>query len=76
VISPYSKKNFVDHSVIDQSSITRFIEDNWLGGQRITGSFDALAGTINSMLDFTSPSNSGEYLLDPLTGLVTTNNSK
>src|SRR5262249_40400482 len=29
VISPYAKDNFVDHSVTDQSSILRFIEDNW-----------------------------------------------
>jgi phospholipase C len=28
-ISPYAKVNFVDHSVTDQSSILRFIEDNW-----------------------------------------------
>ena len=73
VISPYAKGNYVDHTVTDQSSILRFIEDNWLGGQRITGSFDALAGTLNGMFDFKSPSNSGEYLLDPITGLVTTN---
>jgi len=71
VISPYAKQNYVDHTTTDQSSITRFIEDNWLGGQRITGSFDALAGTLNGMFDFKSPSNGGEYLLDPSTGLVT-----
>src|SRR5947199_9555773 len=29
VISPYAKANYVDHSVSDQSSIVRFIEDNW-----------------------------------------------
>ena len=40
VISPYAKQNFVDHTVTDQTSILRFIEDNWLGGQRIAGSFD------------------------------------
>ena len=36
VISPWSKPNFVDHAVTDQSSIIRFVEDNWLDGQRIT----------------------------------------
>ncbi|HEX3473254.1 MAG TPA: alkaline phosphatase family protein [Silvibacterium sp.] len=71
VISPYARHNFVDHTTTDQTSILRFIEDNWLGGQRITGSFDALAGTLNGMFDFRSPSNGGEYLLDPSTGLVT-----
>ena len=53
VISPYAKINYVDHVMLDQSSTIRFIEDNWLGGQRIgSGSFDAIAGPINSMFDF------------------------
>jgi phospholipase C len=53
VISPYSKVNFVDNTVTDQSSILRFVEDNWLGGERIgNGSFDALAGPLNNMFDF------------------------
>lgn len=30
VISPFAKVNFVDHAIIDQTSILRFIEDNWL----------------------------------------------
>src|SRR5439155_24401224 len=29
VVSPYAKQNFVDHSVTDQSSILKFVEDNW-----------------------------------------------
>jgi phospholipase C len=70
VISPYAKRNFVDHSITDQSSIIRFIEDNWLGSQRITGSFDSIAGSLNSMFDFHSASNRGLYILDPSTGLV------
>ncbi|HTA85278.1 MAG TPA: alkaline phosphatase family protein [Silvibacterium sp.] len=72
VISPFARSNYVDHTITDQSSITRFIEDNWLGGQRITGSFDALAGTLNGMFDFKNEPNKGLYLLDPSTGLVTT----
>ena len=37
----------------DQSSVLRFVEDNWLGGERVgEGSFDALAGPINNMFDF------------------------
>ncbi len=68
VISPYAKRNFVAHTVTDQSSILRFIEDNWLGGERITGSFDALAGTLDNMFNFTNPHNSGGYQLDPSTG--------
>jgi phospholipase C len=73
VISPWARRNFVDHTVTDQSSILRFIEDNWLGGQRIDGSFDALAGTLNGMFDFRKMSNGGLYLIDQNTGLVTVN---
>ncbi len=52
VISPMARANFIDHTVTDQTSIIRFIEDNWLGGERIgQGSFDALAHSIRSMLD-------------------------
>src|SRR6202012_2152068 len=58
VISPYAKQNYVDPTVTDQSSILRFIEDNWLDSQRITGSFDTLAGRLNTMFDFRNPDNS------------------
>ncbi|MBV8631854.1 MAG: alkaline phosphatase family protein [Silvibacterium sp.] len=75
VISPWAKQNYVDHTVTDQSSILRFIEDNWVGGQRIEGSFDELAGTLDSMFDFKRPSNEGQYLLDPSTGIVTSDQS-
>jgi phospholipase C len=75
VISPFAKSNFVDHSITDQSSVTRFIEDNWLGSQRITGSFDAIAGTLNSMFDFKNAPNRGVYLLNPSTGLVSVSTS-
>jgi phospholipase C len=58
IVSPFAKSNFVDHTLTDQSSILRFIEDNWLNGQRIgQGSFDAMAGTINNMFDFNQAPN-------------------
>jgi phospholipase C len=69
VISPWAKTNYVDHTVADQSSIIRFIEDNWLGGQRIgSGSFDAIAGSVRNMFDFHQFPNVRPYLLDPGTG--------
>jgi phospholipase C len=71
-ISPWAKRNFVDHSITDQTSVLRFVEDNWLGGQRIgQGNFDSIASAINQMFDFTTPGNgaNGEQLiLDPSTG--------
>jgi phospholipase C len=69
VISPWARPNFVDHSVTDQTSVIRFIEDNWLGGQRLPdGSFDALAGPLNQMFNFAKPANPGTLCLNPLTG--------
>ena len=34
VISPWARHNFVAHTPSDQSSILKFIEDNWLTGRR------------------------------------------
>jgi hypothetical protein len=41
--------------LIDQSSVVRFIEDNWLNGERLQpgASFDTIAGSIENMFDFT-----------------------
>jgi phospholipase C len=69
VVSPYSKSNYVDHSVTDQSSILKFIEDNWGTGQIGGGSFDSVAGSLNSMFDF-SKRTSHRVILDPKTGAV------
>ena len=71
VVSPWARVNFVDHSITDQSSVLRFIEDNWLGGERIQGSFDAIATSITQMFDFSqnAQGNQGNLLiLDPNTG--------
>ncbi|AZQ56412.1 phospholipase C [Burkholderia cenocepacia] len=69
VISPYAKQNYVDHTMLDQSSVVRFIEDNWLGGQRIGGgSFDATAGDLRALFDFTSKPNTTPLYLDPTLG--------
>ena len=66
-ISPYAKTNFVDHAVTDQSSILRFIEDNWHLPRLGNGSADAGAGSLMSMFDFRAPRNRPLYL-DALTG--------
>jgi phospholipase C len=69
VISPYAKENYVSHVLTDQTSILRFIEDNWLGGQRISQiSFDRFAGSLDDMIDFDRPK-TRRLLLDPVTGL-------
>ena len=72
VISPYARANFVDHTVTDQSSVLRFIEDNWATGRIGNGSFDAVAGSPNAMFDFSSHHGDNHGVtLDPTTGLVT-----
>lgn len=70
VISPFAKKNFVDHTTTDLSSILKFIEDNWGTGRIGGGSFDAIAGTLNNMFDFTinNGAPSRRLFLDPTTG--------
>jgi phospholipase C len=68
VVSPYAKSNYIDHTLTDQTSVLRFIEDNWLNGARIgQGSFDAVAGKIDNMFDFSAPRQS-TLLLNPKTG--------
>ncbi|HZU78225.1 MAG TPA: hypothetical protein VFA70_15765 [Dehalococcoidia bacterium] len=53
MILTYAKQNYVSHTLIDQSSIVCFIEDNWLGGQRLSSSsFDQIAGSILDRFDF------------------------
>jgi phospholipase C len=69
VISPYGRENFVDHTLTDQTSVMRFIEDNWLGGQRIgNGSFDAIASPITQMFDFTKIRPNSILILNPSNG--------
>jgi phospholipase C len=72
VISPYSKVNYVDHRVTDQSSILRFIEDNWRLGRIGGNSSDFKAGRLNGFFDFdNNPNNNAPILiLDPATGVV------
>jgi phospholipase C len=52
VVSPFAKRNFVDHTLTDQSSVLRFIEDNWNTTRIGGGSFDELAGSLVNMFDF------------------------
>ena len=68
VISPWAKANFVDSTLTDQSSIIRFIEDNWSLGRIGGGSYDALAGPLTNMFDFQSGGKNPPLTLNPITG--------
>jgi len=75
VISPWTRSNYVSGNLTDTASIIKFIEDNWLGGQRIgDGSYDASAGSLDApggVLDFhlVIP-NYVPVILNPATGEV------
>ena len=66
-ISPWAKINYVDSTLTDQSSILRFIEDNWNLGRIGGGSYDALAGSLQNMFNFNAPF-PRKLVLDPGTG--------
>ncbi len=74
VISPWARVNTVSHTLISQASVIRFIEDNWLKGERLGGgSFDATAGSIMDMFDFSSTGgHTPPLFLDPVTGTEVT----
>ena len=48
VISPYTRQNYVSSNLTDTASVVKFIEDNWLYGERISGSFDASSGSLDA----------------------------
>jgi phospholipase C len=68
VISPYAKQNYVDSTLTDQSSILKFIEDNWHLGSIGPTSFDNLAGTLDNMFNFDQHGKTSTLILNPQTG--------
>jgi phospholipase C len=73
VISPYTKANTVSSNLTNTASVVKFIEDNWLSGERIVGSFDASSGSLyakGGVLDIFAKPNLTPLILDPTTGAV------
>ena len=68
VLSPFARKNFVDHTTTDQSSVLRFIEDNWQLGRIGDQSFDEIAGTLGNLFDFHTSDQGRKLFLDPTVG--------
>jgi phospholipase C len=83
VISPFAKSNFVDHTLTNQASVLRFVEDNWklgfIDGPRApapgTGSFDRFSGSLINMFDFDEERDHRKLILDPVTGTVIGDNA-
>jgi phospholipase C len=66
VVSPYARSNFVDNTLIDQSSVVSFIEFNWGQAAMGNGAADAQAGALLSMFDFSQQN--PRLFLDDRTG--------
>jgi phospholipase C len=81
VISPWAKPNYVDHTLTNQASVLRFIEDNWnlgfIDGPHAppagTGSFDRYSGSLINMFD--KRPHQQKLILDPVTGTVVRHDS-
>lgn len=69
VISRYAKVNYVGHSITDQTSILKLIEDNWNLGRIGGSSFDAMAGSLRNLFEFEDGGDARQLFLDPATGL-------
>jgi len=73
VISPYTRENYVSDKLTDTTSVVKFIEDNWLNGESIPGSFDSASGSIDGrdgLLDFNTNPHYRPVILNPTTGAV------
>lgn len=77
VISPRVGGNIIDHTLTDQSSVLRFIEDNWLNGERVQpgGSFDTIAGDLTHVFKGVEGLHLGadkdhKLILNPSTGAI------
>jgi phospholipase C len=69
VVSPWARVNFVSHERTSLASVVRFVEDNWLHGERLGGgSFDATSGSVMGMFDFAAGGKNPPLYLDPTTG--------
>jgi len=73
VISPYTRENYVSDNLTDTASVVKFIEDNWLHGESIPGSFDKSSGSLyakGGLLDFNVAPHFQPVILNPTTGAV------
>ena len=67
VVSPYARVNAVSHTLTDQSSVTKFVEDNWSLGE-IPGSAANIAGSLDGLFNFKPNHQAPALILDPVTG--------
>ncbi len=69
VVSPWAKQNYIDHTYIDQTSIMRFIEDNWNSAPARQPLLRLDAGDMQGVFDFAHATGQAPKLtLDAPTG--------
>ena len=76
VISPYAKSNYVDHTLLNQASVLKFIEYNWGLASVSKYSDDRYSNNILDMFDFDKKGKTPKLILDPDTGLVLNSENK
>ena len=69
LVSPWARQNSVDHTLTNQASVLRFIEDNWGLGRIGDQSFDESSGSLLGLFDFSAP-RQDTLMLDPATGQI------
>ena len=75
VISPYARKGYIDHQILSHDAYLKFIEDDFLGGQRLDPATDgrpdprpdvreneSLLGDLRNDFDFSQPPRPPEIL--------------
>ncbi len=75
VISPYARKGYIDHQILSHDAYLKFIEDDFLGGQRLDPATDGrpdprpdvrenepLLGDLRNDFDFSQPPRPPEIL--------------
>lgn len=71
LVSPYAKSNYVDNTLTEQSSIIKFVEQNWSLGSIGAGSEDVDSGSVDNMFEFGNAQRAPKVILNETTGEVT-----
>jgi len=70
LISPYAKSNYVDNTLTEQSSIIKFVEQNWSLGNLGAGSEDSESGSVDNMFEFGNAQRAPQLILNETSGEV------
>ncbi|HJZ37059.1 MAG TPA: alkaline phosphatase family protein, partial [Solirubrobacterales bacterium] len=70
LISPYAKSNYVDNTLTEQSSIIKFVEQNWSLGSIGAGSEDVDSGSVDNMFEFGNAQRAPQITLNETNGEV------